>query len=105
MPGDLTEEGTLANPAGAADMHDASGRVVGIQALVKEGDLGTPAGETHPVPVLEPGGKRAAGDVYGQLLHPCSRGRERSAAIGLRRYPQGRKADQRHGQGTKTRLR
>ena len=39
-------------------MDDAGGRVVGVQALVKESDLSAPAGETHSVPVLEPGGEQ-----------------------------------------------
>ncbi len=40
--GHLAQQGALADTAGAADVHDAGGRVIGVQALVQERDLPCP---------------------------------------------------------------
>ena len=96
VPRDLPEEGALADTTGSADMDDAGGRIVGVEALIEEGDLGGARRETGPVSVFEPGSQRPARRLVHHRPHPCSR-RQRTSArtAGI--------ADSRHGERTKQR--
>ena len=66
-------------------MNDAGGRVVLVEALVKERKLADPPGEPAAIPVGKSLGECPARRVLHHLAHPCPRWRAASEVNGTSR--------------------